>query len=283
MASLTGPRYIAAPNAPVSRRGLYNVATGPLELPDHAGSGGVQYQISWCDGYPLCYEVVCQTDGDRGTKTFPNSPTTVLGLPFVVYANVSCSPVGMSDEQYYKYMADQLAVGEQATVENVFSQQLCGQFPGLSNQDPAVTELTLATDIVAAVSALEAWLYRTQEYGPTGVLHVPYAYAPYFQYLHLLDRTDSRGNYVTANGTLINFGNYAGLDPAGGNPGAGNSFIYITGAVAVWREAEVFTPTRGEMLTRTTNLVTGVMERQMIVSYDCHAAGIEAPLSGLVE
>jgi hypothetical protein len=280
MASLTGPRYIARPSQPNSRSTFYAVSTGPLDLPDHAGSGGVQYQISWCGGYPLCYEVECLAD--HGTKTFPGDVTTVEALPFVVYSTITCSPVGMTDEDLQRYLADQLMVGEQATVERVFSQQLCGQEPGLANNESAV-ELTAATNIVNAVSVLEDWLYETQEYGARGVLHVPLAFAAYFQYLHLLDNRDSNGVYRTALGTAINFGNYAGLDPDGAEPTAGSSFIYITGQTAVWRAPTVFSPNRGEMLTRTTNVVTGVMEREIIVSFDCHAAATETPFSGVVE
>jgi hypothetical protein len=282
MASLTGPRYVARPNAPVSRSTFYKVSTGPLDLPDHAGSGGLQYQISWCEGFPLCYEVLCQTNGERGTKTFPGSPTTVEALPFVVYSTITCSPVGMDAEQLQTYLADQLEVGEQATVERVFSEQLCGQFPGLANNE-ATADLTAATDIVNAVSMLENWLYETQEYGPRGVLHVPLVFAAYFSNLHLLDNRDSNGVYRTALGTAINFGNYAGTDPTGGNPAAGSSYIYITGQTAVWRAPSVFSPTRGEMLKRTTNVVTSLMEREIIVSFDCHAAGTETPISGVVE
>lgn len=282
MATTIGRRYVAAPNPRVSRDTFFKVSTGPLEMPDHAGGGGLEYQIAYC-GYPACYEIQCQTSGERGTKTLDGEVTLVQGDPFVVYSSIRCSPVGMSDQQMQTWLADRLEMGIQATVEDVFSQQLCGQAPGLSDNADIVDITTDAVDIVDAIARLENFLYVTSEYGPAGVLHVPLRFAPYFQYLHLLDMRDSRGIYRTANGTAINFGNYAGLDPSGGAPGAGTAFIYITGQTAVYRQAPVFSPPLRDVLTRTTNVVTGVMEQEYIVTFDCAGAGIQTPFSGVVE
>lgn len=282
MATTIGRKYLVNPPNPLnSRSTFFKVSTGPLEMPDHAGAGGLEYQISHC-GYPDCYEIECLTSGDRGTKTFDGAVTTITGDPFVIYSTIRCSPVGMTDEQMQTWLANKLMMGEQPTIESVFSQQLCGQAPGLSNNE-VVSELTTATDIIAAISALEEFLYVTSEYNAPGVLHVPLKFAPYFSNLHLLDLRDPAGFYITANGTKINFGNYAGLDPDGGNPAAGSSFIYITGQTAIWRQSPVFAPPRRDVLNRTTNLVTGVMEQEYVITFDCAGAGIEAPLSGVVE
>lgn len=280
MASLTGPRYIAAPNRAMSRSQFFQVSTGPLDMPDHAASGGVNYQISWC-GFPACYEVECLAD--HNTKSFDGGPTTITGLPFVVYSTLSCSPIGMTDEQIQKYLYDRLVAGEQQTVEQTFSAQLCGQAPGLSNNTSAVNVAT-GTDIIDAVSQLEQFLYVTSEYGPAGVLHVPLRLAAYFEYLHL-GELGSDGIWRTALGTKINFGNYSGLGPTGSAPSAGTTWIYISGQTTVWRvpDSELFSPTRAEMLRRTTNLVTGVMEREYIVTLDCAIGGASAPISGVVE
>lgn len=282
MATTIGRRYVAAPNPLVSRSTFFKVSTGPLAMPDHAGAGGLEYQISHC-GYPDCYEIVCQTSEDRESKTLDGAVTLIQGDPFVVYSSIDCSPVGMTDEQMQVWLSNKLEMGVQATIENVFSQQLCGQSPGLSNND-AVVDLNTATDIVDAVSQLENYLYVTAEYGVAGVLHVPLKFAPYFQFLYLIDPAGMvNGVNRTPLGTAINFGNYAGLDPSGGDPAAGSSYIYITGQTAVYRQTPVFSPPRRDVLNRTTNKVTGVMEQEYLVTFDCAAAGIEAPLSGTVE
>lgn len=280
MASLTGPRYIAAPNSAMSRSQFFKVSTGPLDMPAHAGSGGVEYQISWC-GLPNCYEVECI--GSHNTKTFPGGFDTITALPFVVYSTISCSPVGMSDEMMQKGLFDQLVAGEQQTVESTFSAQLCGQAPGLSDNSET-HDVGAGTDIVNAVALLENYLYVTTGYGPVGVLHVPLVLAAYFEYLHL-GKLGADGIWRTALGTKINFGNYLGNDPGGAAPAAGVTWMYITGQTTVWRvpDSDLFSPTRGEMLTRTTNLVTGVMEREYIVSFDCAVGGASTPISGVVE
>lgn len=280
MATTIGRRYVVAPNPLTTRSTFFRVSTGPLAMPDHAAGGGLEYQISHC-GYPECYEIECIDSETRGTKTLDGAVTLIEGDPFVVYSSIECSPVGMSDEQMQVWLSNKLSMGVQATIENVFSQQLCGQAPGLSNNTDVV-DLNTAADIVEALSLLENQLYVTAEYGVPGVLHVPLRFAAYFSNLHLLDYRDSAGVYRTPLGTAINFGNYSGLDPTGGDPTAGSAYIYITGQTAVYRKDPVFSPPRRDVLNRGTNVVTGVMEQEYIVTFDCAAAGIEAPLSGVV-
>lgn len=279
MAVLTGPVTLdQGPNPLISRSQFFAVSTGPLALPRPARSGGIQYQISHCD-FPECYEVECLSD--HNTKTLTNGFTLITGNPFVIYSDIVCSPVGLTDERLRKALYDQLVMGEQAKVESVFSQQLCGQSPGLGN-NPSVVDLGAAADIVDAVSQLEAALYAS--YGPAGVLHVPYRFATYFENLHLAENSDSKGVWRTKLGTAVNFGNYAGVGPTGEAPAADNLFIYITGQTAVWRTSDddLFVTNRRDVLNRTTNQLTAVMEREYVVAFDCYVAGIETPITGVV-
>lgn len=278
MASLTGPVYVSAPNPVVRRPGLFDAATGPLDLPEHARLGGLNYQTAVCE-LPDCYEVLCQTSGSRGTKSFDTGPSTITGLPFIVYSEIECSPVGMSDEQLQRYLFDRLSAGEQATVENVFSLQACGQAPGLSNNASVVTVTTgTAIDPVAALSRLEVQL--ASSYGLPGIIHVPIALGAYFAYLHLVQK---QGNvWYTHVGNKVVFGNYAGNSPAGAAPAAGEVWMYATGQVAIWRDSEVFTTDRAMTLTRTTNVVTAVMERTYVVGFDCVVAGAQTDATGVV-
>src|SRR5262245_26415418 len=138
MASLTGPVYVPWPNALVPRPGLFQVATGPLDLPVHGRIGGLQYETATCD-LPDCYEVECI--GTHNTKTIDNTRRTVQGDPFVVFSNLLCGSVGLDDPRLKAFLYQQLVAGEQATVENVFSLQSCVQAPGLSN-NASVVDLT---------------------------------------------------------------------------------------------------------------------------------------------
>jgi len=281
MAVLTGRVTLPAnPNPMVRRVGLFDVSTGPLDLPIHARSGGLQYQTSVCDD-PHCYAVACI--GDHTSKTLDDGLSLITGDPFVVYSDLLCSPVGINEEEVRTYLFTRLSMGEQLVVEDVFSQQLCGQAPGLSNNDDVVELVTPATDPVDAVSQLEATLYAT--YGLTGVLHVPLRFAPYFNNLWLIeDKYSNEPFYRTDLGTKVNFGNYAGLDPDGAPPTAGSMWIYITGQTTVWRtpDSDLFVANIADTLNRTHNQFTAVMEREYVVSFDCAVIGIECPLTGVV-
>jgi hypothetical protein len=264
----------------VKRVGLFDVSTGPLDLPVHARAGGIQYQTSVCKD-PHCYAVTCI--GDHTSKTLNDGLALITGDPFVIYSDLLCSPVGIKEDEVRQYLFTRLSMGEQLVVESTFSQQLCGQAPGLSNNSGITGIVTPATDPVDAVSQLEAALYAT--YGPVGVLHVPYRFAPYFNNLWLIE--DKYGNepfYRTDLGTKVNFGNYAGLSTSGGNPTAGSMYIYITGQTTVWRtpDSELFVANIVDTLNRTHNQFTAVMEREYIVSFDCGGFAIECPLTGVV-
>lgn len=282
MAALNGPIVLdTGPNPLISRSQFFAVSTGPLDLSGDlrpARAGGIEYQIAHCD-LPLCYEVECISA--HNSKTLNNQFTLITGDPFVVYSSIRCAPVGLTDERLKRALFEQLMMGEQARVEATFSEQACGQSPGLSG-NPDTVNLGVAGDIVSAVSQLEDFLYS--QYSAPGVLHVPYAFSAYFENLHLAERMDSAGVWRTKLGTKVNFGNYSSLSPTGGDPAAGTGYIYITGQTAVWRtpDAELFVTSRRDVLNRTTNQLTAVMEREYVVTFDCAVGGIRAPLSGVV-
>jgi hypothetical protein len=273
MASLTGPVYVPAPNPVVPRYGLFRVATGPLELPINARVGGLQYEISTCT-LPIGYEVECQET--HNTKVIESGVTTVTGAPFVVYSAIRCDTVGLVNwgpERVTKFLYDQLVAGEQATVENIISTGLVAQFPSLTT---GAVNLGAAQGPVQAVSMLESWLYA--RYGLPGVIHAPITAAAYLSGSHVvyLDGNSGSGIWRTDVGTAVSFGNYAGTGPTGQ---AGN-WLYITGQVAVWRTADsdLFVPPMGQVINRTTNVLTSVMEREYVVTFDCYSAAVQVTL-----
>jgi hypothetical protein len=277
MASLTGPVYVPAPNPAVSRYGLFNVATGPLDLPINARVGGLQYEISNCT-LPVGYEINCQAS--HAEKVISSGVTVVTGAPFIVYSAIRCDTVGLvnwGEERVKKFLYDQLVAGEQATVENIFSSQTFGQFPGLSG-NPAVVNLGSAIGIVRAVGMLESWLYG--RYGRPGVIHAPMLAAPYFSGSHVTEEK-SDGIWRTDTKTAVSFGNYAGTGPTGQAAGAGNAWLYITGQVAIWRtpDSALFVPPMGQVINRTTNVITTVMEREYVLTFDCYVAAVEVTLA----
>jgi len=278
MAVLTGRVFLPnSPNPVVRRPGLFDAATGPLDLPINAREGGLQYQTAVCE-LPACYEVLCQDNGGRGTKSFLTGPSTITGDPFIVYSEITCSPVGMTDEQLQKYLYDRLTAGEQSTVENVFSRQSCGQAPGLSNNAAVVTVTAAAVDPVKSLSLLEAALAAS--YGMSGIIHVPMALAAYYTDLFLVEK---EGNlWYTRGGNKVVFGNYAGRTPVDAAPAANETWVYATGQVAIWRDSETFATNRAMTLNRTTNKVTAVMERTYVVDFDCLVLAAQTKITGVV-
>ena len=51
--------------------------------------------------------------------------------------------------------------------------------------------------------------------------------------------------------------------------------------MAIWRtpDNDLFVPPMGQVINRTTNVLTIVMEREYIVTYDCFAAAVLTTLS----
>jgi hypothetical protein len=273
MTALTGQVYVPAPNPIVPRYGLFDVATGPLDLPVHARIGGLEYETATCK-LPFPYEVKCQAE--LGSKDLTSTPTTVQGLPLVVYSAIRCSPVALAnwgETRLRNFLHDQLVAGEQAVVERTFSTSSNGLANGLGG-NPALVNIGGAVDVTRAVSKLEDWLY--ERYGLRGVIHASPRAAAYVTSQGHLAEKDSGGVWRTAMGTAVSFGNYAGSGPTGQAESDSETWIYITGQVAVWRtpDDELARVPMGQVLNRSTNEVTAVMEREYVVAFDCFVATV---------
>lgn len=275
MAVLANSRfYVDRPGALVPRYGLFNVANGPLDLPPHARSGGLEFQSAVCD-LPTGYDISCPPSDTA--KTFAAGGANLITAdPFVVRSDLECAPVGLTDVQLRRWLLERLKAGEQATVERIFSQGLNGIEPSLSNSAAPATGLAASSSLVKAIGLLEDWLY--QRYGLPGVLHIPAVAASSLVSGGALVKDGQL--WKTAMGTLVSFGNYAGTGPAGEVPVAGHTYIYITGQVTVWRapDSEVFTTPLPDALNRTSNQVYGQAEREYAVAYECFAASTDTTL-----
>lgn len=279
MAIATAPIYVPAPNPVIPRYGLFDCVTGPLDLPVHARIGGLQYEIGSCT-LPVGYAINCISS--HASKSFNGGIVTNNGYPFVVYAGIQCGVVGLANwgqERIRKFLFEQLTAGEQSAVENIFSTSAFDQTLGLAN-NPNTVNLGVAEDIVDGVSQLENWLYS--RYGLPGVLHIPMVAAAFMtRYKQASKRMGPNDALSTGAGTLVSFGNYAGVNVTGGIPPTGSTYIYITGQVAVYRtpDSELLDVPLAQIINRTTNLVDIVMEREYIVTFDCFSAGIQVPLT----
>lgn len=265
------------------RYGIFSVAERE-DLPPHASLGGLQWITGNC-GYDSGYAVNCGVS--LGTKSFANTPSFQVALPFVVYAGRLCGPVGFSEAESQQLVVQKLKASEQGVVEQVFSQQLFGQSPGLSNNPAVVTVVIGATDSFAdAVGQLEAAFYAA--YGPQGVIHAPIRSGIHFSSQSLMwpDRDHPMiGNnnvWRTVSGTAVSIGNYSGLSPVGAAPAAGTQWLYMTPPVKIWAQPDGQlkpSPIEGS-LNRTTNQETWLVERSYVVGFECNvvfAVNVELP------
>lgn len=279
MAIVTGgPVYVPNPTPQTLRYGLFTVATGPLDLPNHGGDAGVTWLAASC-GEALGFEVHCVVDSTTDKGPFTDSLDIPTGAPFVVTAGFECGPVGISLAERNQLVLQKLIATEQAAVEKIFSEGTFGIAPSLSGATPAATDVGPATNITEAFSQLEENFYNT--YGYPGVIHLPHSASAPAENARIMSMQGRI--WRTAAGTSVSIGNYSGLSPAtpGDPPPAGSTWIYITPPVTIWRASDPFISPIEGALDRTTNEVTMIAEREYVLAFD--PCPVFATLTDLVE
>lgn len=285
-----------APRQTQLRYGIFNVAPPQTLLPsipeddnrrDHAFAAGMYYDPQGC-GTAHPYASVCPPSGGA-VKTFDaNSPEKAV-LPFVVYASLACGATGGYPVQYLtNKTGDRLFSSEQFAVEAALWSGGFGNAPFIIDNATSVNVGGAGTfaNIVDAVAALEAQAYSTVPYGHPAVLHATPAVAAYAAQNQLtwtaathaavwgVDPNDR--TLRTVLGTRWVFGGgYPGTGPglagAGAAPGAGNTYVWITGNVALWRKDQWTSPAL-DVMNRTNNQFQIIAEREWLATYDCFNA-----------
>lgn len=272
MAVTTGPILVEAPQTR-DRYGIFSVAEIDESVDPHAWLGGVQFITGNC-GNAVGYDVRCGVD--LASKTFTNEPAFNFATPFVVHAGRLCGTVGFTEAESMRWTFEKLRANEQAVVEDVFSRQLFGQAPGLSNATVVNTVATVAgSNFADALGRLEASFYAN--YGYAGTMHVPFIAGMHMSEQHLLwpdSEHPMPGNqrvWRTAAGSVVSIGNYAGRSPVDAAAAVGHQWIYMTPPVKIWRQsdAQVFVSPIEGSLNRTTNQETWLAERSYVMGYEC--------------
>lgn len=279
------------------RYGLFNVAPPQVLLPaipedndraDHAFAAGMFYDPKGC-GTAHPYASVCPPSGGAAKTFDPNSAERQV-MPFVVYATIVCGATGGNTVQYLTdKTGDRLYSSEQFAVEAAFWAGGFGNTPFIIDNSTSVDVgggLTFA-NIVDAVAALEAHAYGTVPYGYTAVLHARSSVAAYAGQAQLALTADTHGAVWgvpatdralrTPLGSRWAFGGgYPGTGPgvAGGGlaPGAGNTFIWATGNVELWRKDQWSPPDPDQVMDRQFNQYKLLAEREWLATYDCFNA-----------
>lgn len=278
MAVVTAPVQVARPGEtpPLLPYGLFAAANGPLDLPEHAIEGGLQFLTPFC-GMPSGYDVACAPGSKASALT--GAPTAVTGNPFVVLAGMECAAmtgdINMSPDEYTSwFVLNKLFAGEQRIVESIFSRGLNGQAPGLSTAAGTTTVPTPTADnLVNAIQALEAAFSAT--YGLRGVIHLPIKAVGQLMAGHLVERDGNK--WRTALGNVVSIGNYQGYGPGDVAPAdAAHRWIYMTGQTTVWRSPQPFVSPWAESIDKATNQIHRYAEREYVVAFECPAFAVLA-------
>jgi hypothetical protein len=276
------------------RYGIFNVAPPQTLLPAipqdddraaHAFAAGMFYDAKGC-GTAHPYASVCPPSGGA-VKSFDNNSAERQVMPFVVYASIVCGATGGNTVAYLTdKTGDRLYSSEQFAVEAAFWSGGFGNTPFIIDNTTSVNVGGAGTyaNVVDAVAALEAYAYGTVPYGFDGVLHATPAVASYAAQAGLIDSANvfsavwgvgaNSRELRTPLGSKWSFGGgYAGTGPgvagAGAAPGAGNTYIWMTGNVALWR-ADVWSPPDPyQVMDRTSNQYKLLAEREWLATYDC--------------
>lgn len=278
------------PNPGNFRYGLFNVAPPQTlintedgqNIADHAYGGGLTYDPMGCgEAHP--YEINCDPPVE---KDFDDNSAEIEVLPFAVYASLVCGPRGMTPQYMTQKTLERLHSSEQHAVEEAFWTGAAGNTPAIDG--PGAVDVGAGgtfANIVDGVAALEAHAYGTVPYGYHAVLHANSAVHAYAAESHLVHTaaegfapvwgtTVDEPTLRTSLGTKWVFGGgYPGTGPAGVAPGAGETYIWITGNVTVWRQAEWTPPDPARSaFDKTLNQFKLLAERGYLATYECFTA-----------
>ena len=288
-----GPARLSPEQSPEPgnlRYGLFNVAP-PQQLinvedgqnvADHAYGGGLTYDPKGC-GRARLYQINCDPPAN---KVFdPNSPEIEVN-PFVVYSTLRCGPRGMTPAYMTQKTSERLYSSEQHAVEEAFWTGSAGNTPPIDGPGAVDVGAGLTfVNVVDAVAALERHAYGIVPYGYQAVLHATPAVHPYAAEAMLVftaaqgfaavwgTSNDDRTLRTSLGTKWVFGGGYPGTGAAGALPPAGETYIWITGNVTVWRQPEWAPPdpTRSQF-DRNLNEFRLVAERGYLATYDCFTA-----------
>lgn len=265
---------LTAPPPPPRPYGLFDVSLGPMPFPSPpAVGGGVQYVPDTCSDDVYLYAMDCPPVS--GSKSFFGVETAISGAPFAVVASYSCGPIGFSFEEAEQRIRTRMMLHEQRAVERrVWSGTVLGADRGvIAGLFRGATALTAAGCATEAVAALEQALADNGVVG--GLIHARPYMAAHLSQAHLLEKGPGR-SCVTKRYTPVVFGEgYNGTGPAGQAVTATTEWMYASGRVAIWQDAEVAIPPSGQVFNKATNELNTLGEKVFAVAVECGVWAIE--------
>lgn len=254
---------VPAPERLRRRYGLFDAASGPIDLPAHGEGGGVRFVPQDC-GEAYAYGINCYGgEVSAPAKPLDGQAAEVVSGVFSVLATLNCGAVGYTDEENRTTVRRRLEGTEQAAVEAALWTGLDfeGNALGTLALDSEASDVPTGYDpglITDVVGALERYAYTDNQYGGVAYIHAPVEVAAFAAEAGLIIPDGNRK--VTPMGSVWVFGAY----PAGS--------VIVTGQTAVWRAPEIQVYNAFE---RPTNEVTLVAERAYAVAFECFAGRAE--------
>jgi hypothetical protein len=260
---------------------------GLWDTVQHPTAGGAHWQqgITWVERCPTGDTTYDECLAVTGTGAPPEPPaktanveqTTRGALPFTVYAEFECSPVGLGEAE--STASDALARVEQAQVEAAFWTGSAGGqpvvFPHLAADsevlDGDVVLQTVASPVITGADVVHALGVLEQEladcYAGQGLIHVPRTVLPTLAAWNLIAERDGR-LYTTAGNLVVAGTGYTGSGPNGAAPAAGTAWIYATGAAWGYRSDPYVSRLR-DSLDRSSNTLRMIAERTYVLGFEC--------------
>lgn len=253
---------VQAPERLRRRYGLFDAASGPLDLPAHGEGGGVRFVPVSC-GRSLAYGVACYEPGDAPVKPLDGDAEEVATGVFVALATLNCGSVGYTTAEYEAKVRRRLEGTEMASVEEAFwtGEDYQGNDLGILNLDSAASSIGTGYDpglITDVVGALERFAYTENQYDGAAYIHAPVEVAAFAAEAGLIVNDGQRK--VTPLGSVWAFGAY----PSGE--------VIVTGQTTVWRSSEIQVYSSFE---NATNEIVVVAERAYSVAFECFAGRAE--------
>lgn len=267
MANIPPQLLLAAPPAPSRPSGLFDVALGPMPFPSApAVGGGVQYVPDTCEDDVYLYAMNCPPVS--GSKSFAPVETAISGAPFAVITSYSCQALGYSFEEAAQRVRVRMSLHEQRAVERrVWQGQAApglGVIPGLFQSATALAATSCITD---ALALLEQTLADNGIVG--GIIHARPYMAAHMAQAHLIEKGPGR-TFMTRRGTPVVFGEgYNGTGPQGQVVTATTEYMYASGRVLIWEDAEVAIPAPDQVFNRGTNILNLVGEKVFAAVVEC--------------
>lgn len=280
---MAGPRNLVSPPTFTDRNyGLLSVVQPRYDEPDAHWRNGVTFQ-DICGLAGTTYDPFCVTGNTPAEKAGNVTVETYGALPFTVFGEVDCSPVGYSQEEQRQRAVDALTRNESWQVERAFISGRAGGdtnivYPHLAHNAEVVdtlgitlqcaaTQVTGSTvlDVVEGLDRLEAAIGNC--YGGQATIHLPLSLAESMIAWGLI-KPDGVQMKTAGAGNLVAIGaGYDGRSPAGAVSSAA-LWVYATPPVFAYRSApETFT--FKEMLDRDVNTLKTIVERTYVLGFAC--------------